>query len=96
VLASVTSLAAAWDVRYVPGPAIDEPIGVISASGNRRFFQTDHHGSTIAMVSNAGSEPIPSVVVSIGVNHIFCAVFCYSLGGLVRPSSRLHWQITLF
>ncbi|HTS15961.1 MAG TPA: RHS repeat-associated core domain-containing protein [Verrucomicrobiae bacterium] len=43
--------------RYIPGPAINEPIATINAStGARKYFQTDHHGSVIAIVSNGGNE----------------------------------------
>jgi len=43
--------------RYIPGPAINEPITTINAStGARKYFQTDHHGSVIAIVSNGGNE----------------------------------------
>ncbi len=43
--------------RYVPGPAINEPIATIGVStGAYRFFQTDHHGSVIAVVANNGNE----------------------------------------
>jgi len=43
--------------RYVPGPAIDEPVTSVTVSTNvHRYFQTDHHGSVIAMVSQGGNE----------------------------------------
>ena len=48
--------AGALNGRYIPGPAINQPIGIVAASGTRRFFQADHHGSTVALVDNAGDE----------------------------------------
>jgi RHS repeat-associated protein len=48
--------AGAVSVRYVPGPAINEPIASIAASGTRHFFQIDHHGSVVAMAANNGNE----------------------------------------
>ncbi len=41
--------------RFVPGPAIDEPVAEITASGSYEYFHTDHHGSVIAMSSSTGS-----------------------------------------
>ncbi|HTQ13089.1 MAG TPA: RHS repeat-associated core domain-containing protein [Rhizomicrobium sp.] len=43
--------------RFVPGPAINEPAGQIIVSGtHRRFFITDHHGSTVAMINASGAQ----------------------------------------
>ena len=43
--------------RYVPGPVINEPAAVIAAStGARRYYLTDHHGSVVAAVNNAGAQ----------------------------------------
>jgi RHS repeat-associated protein len=41
--------------RYVPGPAIDEPIAYVTASGTYEYFHTDHHGSVIAMSDSTGA-----------------------------------------
>jgi RHS repeat-associated protein len=43
-------------MRYIPGPAINEPIMSVTGSGTHRFIQTDHHGSVIAVASLGGSE----------------------------------------
>jgi RHS repeat-associated protein len=43
--------------RFVPGPSINEPAAQVIVSGNhRRFFLTDHHGSTVAMVNASGNQ----------------------------------------
>jgi RHS repeat-associated protein len=42
--------------RYVPGPAIDEPIATINAStGAKEFFHTDRQGSVVATSDTAGA-----------------------------------------
>ncbi len=44
---------------YVPGPAIDEPIAVVTGSGpsyTHAFFRTNHQGSVIAMTADDGSR----------------------------------------
>ncbi len=41
--------------RFVPGPAIDEPIAEVTASGTYEYFHSDHHGSVIAMSASSGS-----------------------------------------
>jgi RHS repeat-associated protein len=43
--------------RTVPGPAIDEPIAVVTASGTHSYFHTNRLGSVIAM-SGAGAALI--------------------------------------
>jgi RHS repeat-associated protein len=48
--------AGAVAMRYIPGPAIDEPILSVTGSGTHRFIQTDHHGSVIAVASLGGAE----------------------------------------
>jgi RHS repeat-associated protein len=55
-IAEYTGTIPALSVRYVPGPAINEPIASIAAGGQRHFFQTDHHGSIVAMAANNGNE----------------------------------------
>jgi RHS repeat-associated protein len=35
--------------RYVPGPAIDEPVAVVTAAGAKSYFHTNRQGSVIAM-----------------------------------------------
>ncbi|HEY2070401.1 MAG TPA: RHS repeat-associated core domain-containing protein [Rhizomicrobium sp.] len=41
--------------RYIPGPAVNELIAQITVSGGgRRFYLTDHRGTTIAMASSSG------------------------------------------
>jgi RHS repeat-associated protein len=46
----------AVSMRYIPGPAINEPILSVTGSGTHRFIQTDHHGSVIAVASLGGAE----------------------------------------
>ncbi len=45
---------------YVPGPAIDEPIAMVTPNGNgtysRKYFHTNHQGSVIAMSDDAGAK----------------------------------------
>jgi len=36
-------------VRYVPGPAIDQPIAMVTAAGAKSYFHTNRQGSVIAM-----------------------------------------------
>ncbi len=42
--------------RFVPGPAIDEPITaeVLPPPGTYEYFHTDHHGSVVAMSASSG------------------------------------------
>ena len=42
--------------RYVPGPAIDQPIAAITAAGGRTYFHTDRLGSVIAMSGGSGTK----------------------------------------
>ncbi|MBV8977165.1 MAG: RHS repeat-associated core domain-containing protein [Alphaproteobacteria bacterium] len=43
--------------RYVPGPAIDEPIAMVTASsGAKEFFHTNRQGSVIAMSDGTGAK----------------------------------------
>jgi len=43
--------------RYIPGPAIDEPIAVENAStGAHEYFQTNRQGSVIAMSDDTGAK----------------------------------------
>jgi RHS repeat-associated protein len=41
--------------RYVPGPAIDQPIAMVTSAGVRTFFHTDKRGSVIATSDSAGN-----------------------------------------
>lgn len=41
--------------RYVPGPAIDDYIAMVTAAGATTFFHTDKIGSVIAMSDTAGN-----------------------------------------
>ncbi len=42
--------------RYIPGPAIDEPIAVETTStGAHEYFHTNHQGSVVAMSSDTGA-----------------------------------------
>ena len=41
--------------RFVPGPAIDDYIAMVTSSMVRTFFHTDHHGSVIAMSDTSGN-----------------------------------------
>jgi RHS repeat-associated protein len=42
--------------RYVPGPAIDEPIAMVNvASGAKEFFHENKQGSVIAMTGSSGT-----------------------------------------
>ena len=43
------SSSGALVTRYVPGPAIDEPIAMIPAAGVKTYFHTNKQGSVIAM-----------------------------------------------
>jgi RHS repeat-associated protein len=45
--------AGALAVRYIPGPAVDEPIAMVTSGGTKTYFHTNHQGSTVAM-SGAG------------------------------------------
>ncbi len=49
------SSAGALTVHYLPGPAINEPVASLTGS-TYHYLQTDHHGSVIATVSQAGNE----------------------------------------
>jgi RHS repeat-associated protein len=40
--------AGSLTVRYIPGPAIDQPIATVTAAGARTYFHTDRLGSVIA------------------------------------------------
>jgi RHS repeat-associated protein len=43
-------------VRYIPGPAIDEPIAMETAStGAHEYFHTDRQGSVVAMSDDTGA-----------------------------------------
>ena len=41
--------------RFVPGPAIDEYVAMITAAGAKTFFRTDKMGSVIAMSDTSGN-----------------------------------------
>src|SRR5215469_4658375 len=41
--------------RFVPGPAINEPIAMVPASGTTEFVYTDHHGSVVATSDSSGT-----------------------------------------
>jgi len=41
--------------RFVPGPAIDDPIAMVPASGTTELFYTDHHGSVVATSDASGN-----------------------------------------
>ncbi len=44
-------------VFYIPGPAIDEPIAMVTAStGAKEYFHTNHQGSVIAMSDATGAK----------------------------------------
>ncbi len=40
--------------RFVPGPAIDDPIAMVTAAGTKTFFHEDKTGSVIAMSDTSG------------------------------------------
>jgi hypothetical protein len=43
--------------RYVPGPAIDEPIAMVTVSGGaKEYFHANKQGSTIAMSDSSGAR----------------------------------------
>jgi YD repeat-containing protein len=43
--------------RYVPGPAIDEPIVMVTVSGGaKEYFHANHQGSVIAMTDASGAK----------------------------------------
>lgn len=43
--------------RYVTGPAIDEPIAMVTvSSGAKEYFHTNHQGSIIAMTDSSGAK----------------------------------------
>ncbi len=42
--------------RFIPGPAIDDYIAMVTAAGTRTYPQTDHHGSTVAMSGSTGAK----------------------------------------
>jgi RHS repeat-associated protein len=41
--------------RYVPGPAIDQPIAMVTAAGAKTYFHADKRGSVIAMSNSSGN-----------------------------------------
>jgi RHS repeat-associated protein len=44
-------------VFYIPGPAIDEPIAMVTATtGAKEYFHTNHQGSVIAMSDATGAK----------------------------------------
>jgi RHS repeat-associated protein len=56
-IAEYNSAGTTETTRYVPGPAVNQPIAQVTvSSGAHRYFQTDHHGSVIAIASQAGNE----------------------------------------
>jgi RHS repeat-associated protein len=42
-------------VRYIPGPAVDEPIAMVTAAGVKSYFHTDKQGSVYAMSDSTGA-----------------------------------------
>ncbi len=42
--------------RFIPGPAIDDYIAMVTAAGTRTYPQVDHHGSTVAMSGSTGAK----------------------------------------
>ncbi len=40
--------------RFVPGPAIDDPIAMVTAAGTKTFFHEDKTGSVVAMSDTSG------------------------------------------
>src|SRR5215469_14408519 len=71
--------------RFVPGPAINEPIAMVPASGTTEFVYTDHHDSVVATSDSTGSlveGPFvydPSGNCYTGTNH---TTACASAGGI--------------
>jgi len=47
--------AATLAFRYIPGPAIDQPVAMVTAAGARTYFHTDKRGSVIAMTDSSGN-----------------------------------------
>jgi RHS repeat-associated protein len=41
--------------RYITGPAIDDRIALVDASGTRMFYHVNHQGSVIAMTDGSGA-----------------------------------------
>jgi hypothetical protein len=37
--------------RFIPGPAIDQPVAMVTAAGVRSYFHANHQGSVVAMSS---------------------------------------------
>jgi len=47
--------AATLAFRYIPGPAIDQPVAMVTAAGAKTYFHTDKRGSVIAMTDSSGN-----------------------------------------
>jgi RHS repeat-associated protein len=72
--------------RYVPGPAIDEPIARVTSSGTTNYFHTNHQGSVIAMSGTSGAlAEGPFTYSPYGV--------CSS-GGAPCPASGIPYRYT--
>jgi len=72
--------------RYVPGPAIDEPIARVRDTGNTTYFHTNRQGSVIAMSGTSGAlSEGPFTYSPYGV--------CTS-GGLACPASGIPYRYT--
>jgi RHS repeat-associated protein len=41
--------------RFVPGPAINEPVAMVTASGTKTFFAVNRQGSVVAMSDTSGN-----------------------------------------
>jgi YD repeat-containing protein len=55
------SSVGALTTRYVPGPAIDEPIAMVTSGGTKSFFHANHQGSIVELwdlVLRAGTQSI--------------------------------------
>jgi len=69
--------AATLAFRYIPGPAIDQPVAMVTAAGAKTYFHTDKRGSVIAMTDSSGNlvtgegpntyDPFGNVSSSTGV-----------------------------
>jgi RHS repeat-associated protein len=79
----------ALTVRYVPGPAIDEPVAVVTGNAapyTHRYFHTDRQGSVIAMSDDSGAKVEGPYVYDPYGN-------CFS-GGSARSSSGEPYRFT--
>ena len=76
-------------VRYVPGPAIDQPIAMVTAAGAKSYFHTNRQGSVIAM-SGSGAVLSEGPYTYDPYGNCFAGTAACSSGESTRSLKEIH------